>query len=100
MQHAGTDIRNVDFIGGELEAVHKQHSGLTPGADIDGHYAGAAQGQVFLCQRMAGVALKGGINNTVDFIRLQQMTRNRFGIFAVLRHTDGQRFQPQVQQER
>ena len=49
---------------------------------------------------MAGVALKGGINNTVDFIRLQQMTRNRFGIFAVLRHTDGQRFQPQVQQER
>ena len=99
MQHAGADVRHVDHVGSQLQAVHKLDRIVSSAFEGEGQNAAGAEGQVFFRQFMIGVGGKSGVVDELDLIVGSQKFRNDLGVFAVALHAHSQSLQTQIQQE-
>ena len=69
VEHACTDIGDMNFIAGKLKSVHKADCGIASALNAYGNYTAASFWKIFLSQRVRFVIRQSWICDTRNFIR-------------------------------
>ena len=96
MQHAGSDVGNVNLVARQLQAVHELHRRSAAALDVDGHDARGAQRQILLRALEVLVARQGGVANGGDLVAGLKEFCDGQRVLAVLAHTTGRVSRPRL----
>ena len=98
MKHACADVRYVNFVGSELERIHKFHGIFAASFDYKGNYA-ACSFEVFLSQSVVLVAFETGVRYALDLIGRLEILCDCESIGAIAFHADSECLQTEIKQE-
>ncbi len=100
MEHTGAGIGNMGNDGYEAQRVHKFDGGLAVALESEGNHSTGAVGQILLCKFVGLVAGESAIVYPCHTgVGLQELGY-ALGILTVAGHTQMERLQSEVQQER
>ena len=100
MEHTAAGIGHVGHNINHLQRVHPLDGRLTVTLQTEGDNTAGAVGQVFLTEGIVGIVLQAAVVHPRHLRAVVQELSYTLGILAMLRHTQVQRLQAEVEQER